>query len=86
MTITLPLKPQEEAKLIALAQARGVSTDVLVREALDRILAEIASIPVAGSPAPATGADLVTAMQASPCKELNLETVPNRLPVRDVFF
>jgi hypothetical protein len=34
MTIILPLQPQEEAKLIALAQAKGVSTDALVREAM----------------------------------------------------
>jgi hypothetical protein len=40
MTITLPLQPQEEAKLIAVAQAKGVSTDALVREALDKILAD----------------------------------------------
>lgn len=40
MTITLPLQPQEEAKLIALAQAKGVSTDALVREALYKILAD----------------------------------------------
>ena len=40
MTITLPLQPQEEAKLIAAALARGVSTDALVREALDKILAD----------------------------------------------
>ena len=40
MTITLPLQPREEAKLIALAQAKGVSADALVREALDKILAE----------------------------------------------
>jgi hypothetical protein len=40
MTITLPLRPQEEAKLIALAQAKGLSTDALVREALNTILAE----------------------------------------------
>ncbi len=39
-TITLPLQPQEEARLIAAAQAKGLSTDALVREALDRILAE----------------------------------------------
>jgi hypothetical protein len=38
MTITLPLQPQEEAKLIAIAQAKGLSTDALVREALDKIL------------------------------------------------
>jgi hypothetical protein len=40
MTITLPLQPQEEAKLIAVARAKGVSTDALVREALDKILAD----------------------------------------------
>ena len=40
MTITLPLQPREEARLIALAQAMGVSTDTLVREALDKILAD----------------------------------------------
>lgn len=38
MTITLPLQPQEEAKLIALAQAKGLSLDELVREALAKIV------------------------------------------------
>ena len=45
MTITLPLQPQEEAKLIAVAQAKGVSTDVLVRQALDKILADAPDQP-----------------------------------------
>jgi hypothetical protein len=45
MTITLPLQPQEEARLVALAPAKGVSTDTLVREALDKILAEAAGKP-----------------------------------------
>jgi hypothetical protein len=40
MTIMLPLQPGEEAKLIALAQAKGLSTDALVREAIDKILAD----------------------------------------------
>jgi hypothetical protein len=40
MTIILPLQPQEEARLIAAAQAKGLSTEALVREALDKILAE----------------------------------------------
>jgi hypothetical protein len=39
MTITLPLDPADEARLIAVAHAKGVSADALVREALDRILA-----------------------------------------------
>ncbi len=45
MTITLQLQPQEEAKLIAVARAKGVSTDALVREALDKILAEAPDQP-----------------------------------------
>lgn len=40
MTITLPLEPQKHAKLIALAHAKGLSTDDLVREAIDKFLAE----------------------------------------------
>jgi hypothetical protein len=40
MTITLPLQPQEEAKLLAVAQAKGLTADALVREALNRLLAE----------------------------------------------
>jgi hypothetical protein len=40
MTITVPLHPQEEARLIAAAEARGVSTGALVREALDNILGD----------------------------------------------
>jgi hypothetical protein len=35
MTITLPLQPQEEARLRAVAQAKGISTADLLREALD---------------------------------------------------
>jgi hypothetical protein len=39
MTITLPLEPQEEAKLAALAQAKGLSATALIREAVDQLLA-----------------------------------------------
>jgi hypothetical protein len=48
MTITLPLQPQEEARLIAVAQAKGLSTDALVREALDKILAEAPEVTPGG--------------------------------------
>jgi hypothetical protein len=47
MTITLPLQPQEEARLVAAAQARGVSTDDFLREALNRILADPTTLPEA---------------------------------------
>ena len=39
MTITLQLKPEEQAKLIAVAQAKGQSADELVREVIGRIIA-----------------------------------------------
>ena len=39
MTITLPLQPQEEAKLAAAAQARGLSTEALIREAVEGVVA-----------------------------------------------
>lgn len=41
MTITLPLQPQEEARLIAAARSKGLSPEALVREALAGILAEV---------------------------------------------
>ena len=46
MTIILPLEPQEEAKLIALAQEKGVTTDALVRAAINAMLAEAGNAPV----------------------------------------
>jgi len=46
MTIILPLEPQEEAKLIALAQEKGVTTDALVRAAINAMLAEAGNVPV----------------------------------------
>jgi hypothetical protein len=36
----LPLAPQEEARLLAVAQAKGLPPDVIVRAALDRVLTE----------------------------------------------
>jgi predicted DNA-binding protein len=41
MNITLPLEAQEEAKLLAAAKAKGVSAAALVREAVNRLIAEI---------------------------------------------
>ena len=50
MTITLPLQPQEEAKLIAIAQSRGLSTDALVRSALEKILADAPDVDTKKEP------------------------------------
>ena len=41
MTITLPLQPQEEAKLLAAAKAKGITANALIREAVNRIIAEV---------------------------------------------
>lgn len=38
MTIALPLGPHEAAKLIAIAESKGLSTDDLVRSTLEKIL------------------------------------------------
>lgn len=86
MTITLPLQPEEEARLEAIALAKGLSADALVREALEGILASASGIPNGAPSEPATGAALVAAMQASPCKELDLQTMRGPLPTRDVVF
>ncbi len=42
MTIPFPLQPQEEATLLAVARAKGISTNTLAGEAIHRILAEAA--------------------------------------------
>ena len=84
MTINLPLQPQEEARLIALAHAKGLSAETLVRAALERILSEAPEIPEPSGAV--TGAELVSAMQASPFKEIPLESNRDQLPVRDVAF
>jgi hypothetical protein len=50
MTITLPLQPQEEARLAAAAEAKGVSTDDFLHEAVRSLLAatsELAEAPKA---------------------------------------
>ena len=82
MTITLPLQPQEEARLLALARAKGVSPEVIVRAALEKTLADAAVTPDTS----ATGAALVAVMQASPYKDADFESRHDRLPVRDVAF
>lgn len=83
MTITLPLQPEEEARLEAVAHARGLSTGALVREALDEILAGASEIRDNDLREPAMGASLVAAMQASPYQEIPLKAGRARLPVRE---
>jgi hypothetical protein len=86
MTITLPLQPEEEAKLESIAHAKGLSADALVREALEGILAGALEIPDGVPTEPATGALLVAAMQASPYRDMDLEAGRSPLPTRNVAF
>jgi hypothetical protein len=39
-TITWPLEPQKQAKLIAVAESKGMTADELVSQAIDKIIAE----------------------------------------------
>jgi hypothetical protein len=46
MSISLPpLQPQEEARIAAAAQARGLTTNALLREAIDKILETVPAQP-----------------------------------------
>jgi hypothetical protein len=46
VTITLSLQPREEARLIHVARARGLSPEAFVREAIERILADVQGQPI----------------------------------------
>jgi hypothetical protein len=46
MTVTLPLQPNEEAKLLELAESRGLSTDALLLEAIKEILEKVPDHPI----------------------------------------
>ena len=79
MMIELPEKL--EAALKAKANAHGVSAAGYIREILERELAGQLDERL-----PAMGAELVAAMQASPFKEICLESASERTPVRNVVF
>lgn len=85
MTIQIQ-KPELEA-LILDRMHRGAFENVedVLMHALKSSSLQSDSNGAAPSDASArTGADLVEAMQASPYKEISLETARDRLPVRDV--
>jgi Arc/MetJ-type ribon-helix-helix transcriptional regulator len=73
MTIEIT-KPELEALITQRLQS-GVYAD-----AQDVILDALRS----SEPNPRTGADLIAVMQASPYREIEIEPVRDRLPVRDL--
>jgi hypothetical protein len=87
MTIEIH-KPELEA-LIRERMKRGAFQnveDVLIQALKTSPLPAEQDAAVSDETTAPTGADLVAAMQASPYKEIDLDSVRNRLPVRDVVF
>ena len=85
MTIEIE-KPELEALILERMQLGAFSTveDALLQALKSSQLPSDHGHTVSNDPSALTGADLVAAMQASPCKEIALEPVRDRMPVRDV--
>jgi len=52
----------------------------------DVLIQALQSSPIPPKKETRTGADLISAMQMSPCKDIDLETTNITMPVRDVIF
>jgi hypothetical protein len=78
MTIEIH-RPELEALIIERMKSGGFE------DIEDVILQALQSAPIP-TPDAATGADLVAAMQASPCREIDIQPPRTPLPVRDVTF
>ena len=50
MTITLPLEPQKEAKFIAVAEAKGMTANELLSQAIDKIIADAPEVTTHNEP------------------------------------
>ena len=50
MTITLPLEPQKEAKLIAVAESKGMTANELLSQAIDKIIADAPEVTTHNEP------------------------------------
>jgi hypothetical protein len=50
MTITLPLEPQKEAKLIAVAESKGMTPNELLSQAIDKIIADAPEVTTHNEP------------------------------------
>jgi hypothetical protein len=87
MTIEIQ-KPELEALILERMQLGAFPTveDALLQALKSSPLPSRPNAAGASGTAGLTGADLVAAMQASPCKEIDLEPARDRLPVRDVAF
>jgi len=71
MIITLPLAPQDEAKLIAIAQAKGLSADALIGEVLAKILDDSSEVNHAKEPTRSARGILAKYGQAPSAEEID---------------
>jgi len=71
MTITLPLAPQDEAKLIAIAQAKGLSADALIGEVMAKVIADSAEANHAKEPTRSARGILAKYGQAPSAEEID---------------
>jgi hypothetical protein len=87
MTIEIQ-KPELEALIRERMRSAALQSveDVLIQALKSSPLPVAPDAGTADGASTRTGADLVAAMQASPCKEIDLEAARHRLPVRDVVF
>jgi hypothetical protein len=71
MTLTLPLQPDEEAKLFAIARAKGVSTDALIRDAIEKILANAPELESQGEPTRSSRGNLASYVHVTSPEEID---------------
>jgi len=69
MAMSLSLEPQKEAKLITVAESKGMTANELVNQAIDKILSETLEAtthkePTTALTAPDSGAHRTAAVQA----------------------
>lgn len=76
MTVTIRLSDEQATALEARAAAEGLSVEQWIQK-----LAETGKQPAGDT---RTGADLIAALQASPCRDIDIEPERYRLPVRGV--
>ena len=79
MTIEIH-KPELEALIIERLRSGGFENieDVLMQA--------LQGLPTSSNKETRTGADLIAVMQASPYKDVDLESTPVTMPVRDITF
>jgi plasmid stability protein len=80
VTLTIRLSDEQVTALEAKAAAEGLSVEQWIQKLAEQGQSDKSALP----PENRTGADLIAALQASPCRDIDIEPERYRLPVRDV--